>query len=91
MVIPVTILSCVLIGSLIRAFWGWLSSKEPFNARKFASTIIPTILAALLVGSTMMNANIILDDGGLISMAITALVAGWGIDDGMKQLTKMKK
>jgi len=91
MVIPITILMCVLTGSLIRAFWGWLNSKEPFNARKFGSTIIPTIFAALLVGSTMMNSNIILDDGGLMTMAIMALVAGWGIDDGMKQLSRMKK
>lgn len=91
MVIPIVILGSVLTGSLVRAFWGWLNSGETFNPRKFFSTIIPTIFAALLLGSTMMSANIILDDAGLLTMGITALVAGWGIDDGVKQIAKMKK
>lgn len=91
MVIPIAILSAVIFGSLIRAFWGWLDSGEKFNARKFAATIIVSIFAALGVGATMLGSDIIVSDSGFLVVVLMALLAGWGIDDGLKQLGKMRK
>jgi len=91
MIIPAVTIGGVLFGSIVRAFWGWLNSGEKFNWRKFSSTLIPSIFAASAVGASMMSADIIITGSGIITLAITALLAGWGIDDGMKQISNMKK
>lgn len=90
MEIPFTIFVCVMIGCLVRAFYGWLSSGEDFNKRKFSSTIIFTIFAvALPVASAMMASEIVIIGGaGLLGIILASLIAGWGADSGLKELKK---
>lgn len=89
--IPLIVVLCVLIGSVTRAYWGWLNSGEPFIKRKFAATIIFTIFAvALPVGATMYSSAIMVDNAGMIGICVAALIAGWGADSGLKELGKMK-
>lgn len=37
-----------MLGALVAAYLGWANSGEPFNARKFSSSVIRAIVAALL-------------------------------------------
>ncbi len=88
--IPILIFFAVAIGCLARALWGWLSSGEPFVKRKFAATMIFTLFAvALPTTATMIASNIMVDTNGLISMCFAALIAGWGSDSALKELSKM--
>ncbi len=89
MLIPGIILGCVLGGSLLRVFWGWLDSGEIFNPRKFFATVIATLFLALPVASSTIDAPIIIGNGGLLSIAILALLGGWGVNDGVQQLSAM--
>lgn len=89
--IPLIVVICVMVGSIARAIWGWLDSGEPFIKRKFAATMIFTIFAvALPVGASIYGSTMIIDDGGMAGICIAALIAGWGADSGLKELSKAK-
>lgn len=91
MEIPIVVAVCVLVGCLLRAIWGWLNSGEVFNARKFAATIIFTLFAVGLPTVTSLLASDIIVVGpyGLFGIGLTALLAGWGADSGLKEISKL--
>lgn len=89
--VPFLMVILVIIGSVMRAYWGWLNSGEPFIKRKFSATMIFTVFAvALPIGSSIYASNIMVDNAGIVGMCISALLAGWGADSGLKELGKMK-
>jgi len=89
MVVSIVLSLCVLAGGLIRIFYGWLSSHEPFAPRKFFSTLIAVIFIGLIpqiIG--ILGADVVLNESGLMLWIFNALLAGWGIDELLKQLKK---
>ena len=88
--IPIVILFSVFIGTIARSIWGWLSSGEPFSKRKFAATMIFSIFAvALPIGASMFSSSMIVDTSGMVGICVAALIAGWGADSGLKEISKM--
>lgn len=89
--VPLLVVVSVLVGSVARAIWGWLDSGEPFVRRKFASTMIFTIFAvALPVGASIFSSAMIIDNSGMVGICVAALIAGWGADSGLKEISKLK-
>jgi len=89
--IPLLVFSMVITGALTRAIYGWLDSGEAFVKRKFVATMIFTFFTVALPATTAVFAsNMIVDTAGVIGFCVTALLAGWGADSGLKELTKMK-
>jgi len=93
MVIPIVVAICVMVGTLLRAFWGWLSSDEPFIARKFAATLIFTIFAGAVPVTLahMASAAIVIGPFGLLGVGYSALLAGWGADSLQKELGRLRE
>ena len=63
------------VGGIIAALAGWLETQEPFNLRKFGSSIARALLAAVGVAIAYSYAN------NLSALDIAmALLAGAGVD-----------
>lgn len=90
MITLIIIFSCGVAGSLIRALWGWLNSGDSFVARKFASTMIAAVFVALPISVGVVSTNISADSNSLLITGVLTLMAGWGVDDGLKQLSTMQ-
>lgn len=62
-------------GALVSGLLGWLESKEPFNPRKFLSTVLRAILAGVVfaVGYTFRDGLSVLD-------LLYAFLGGAGVD-----------
>lgn len=90
--VPLSVTFFVVFGSVWRAIYGYLVARaqgEKFNKYKFTATMIATVFAALPVALSMFSSNIMVDTGGLVALCVTALIAGWGVDSGLKELTKL--
>lgn len=90
MILAICVISGVLSGALTRVIVGWLGSGEPFSLRKFLFSAIPTIYLALPLGLALLGSKPSVDTIGLIVLTINALLSGWGIPDGVKQVAKMQ-
>ena len=66
------------LGGIVSALLGWTESTEPFNPKKFGSSIIRSIVAAAGVAAAF-------DYGGGVAAGIGLLIAflaGVGVDAG---------
>ena len=61
-------------GSILAGILGWLSSQEPFEWRKFGTTVIRGVISGALVGWGFSDASATARD------AIGALLTGAGVD-----------
>jgi hypothetical protein len=76
--IQIFLLSILAVGgALFLAALGWLDSGEPFNGRKFASSILRAVVAGLIFAfSTYSGVDTILNGW----MYVAAFLGGMGID-----------
>ena len=63
------------VGGILAAIAGWLETQEPFNPRKFGSSSVRALLAAVGVAIAYSYAN----DLSALDIAM-ALLAGAGVD-----------
>ncbi len=75
----IIVTAAAIIGALFSGTLGWIDSGEPFIGRKFASTILRSIIA----GITIAVGFVFVPDMNLFQLIIDALfafLAGAGVD-----------
>lgn len=64
------------VGAVGSGLLGWLSSKEPFTARKF----IPNLIRAVISGATLALTFPFIEEMGFYPGLIGAFLTGAGVD-----------
>jgi hypothetical protein len=72
-----------VLGALSAAYLGWCDSGEPFNARKFSSSIMHAIVAGLLFFVGTYTANMPAN----VFVYVSAFLGGMGIDAGWNRFS----
>lgn len=78
-VVILLIAVAAFVGGIVVALLGWTETKEPFNARKFASSIIRSLIAAV-VFAVAYNYSEVTPLSYLI-----AFLGGAGVDAGLQR------
>lgn len=68
-------------GAILVALLGWFESKEPFVGRKF----MPSVIRAVLAGIVFAVGYKVTGDAVTTSDILIAILAGAGIDAGLKR------
>ncbi len=70
-----------LVGGIVTALLGWTETTEPFNPKKFTSSIIRSLIGAVVIA-------VAFDAAGGISPLdyLVAFLAGAGVDAGGKRV-----
>jgi TctA family transporter len=78
----VLVFLAAFVGGIVTALMGWVSTTEPFIARKFVTSLIKALIGAAVIA-------VAFDYTGTqgILMLLTAFLAGAGVDAGIKRLT----
>ena len=69
------------LGGIIASLLGWTETKEPFNPRKFASSLIRALIAGVGIAAAFNYGGGI----GLLNVLV-AFLAGAGVDAGGKRV-----
>ncbi|MBA7695528.1 hypothetical protein ES703_104156 [subsurface metagenome] len=77
------LLLAAILGAIISAVLGWAESDKPFNARKFAPSLVRAAISAVVVfvGTSYVHVGPI-----TAIIYILAFLAGMGIDAGGNRL-----
>lgn len=88
--VAVGLVICILIGGFIRAYQGYLTSGEPFEKKKFITSLIATGMGCLVVASIQLSNDLIFTGwGGWMGQIITWLLTGYGAAEAKTQASKV--
>ena len=78
----VLVFASALLGGVVSALLGWVSTTEPFCARKFITSVIKALIGAVVI-------TVAFDFSGTtaIILLLAAFLSGAGVDAGVKRVT----
>lgn len=89
--IPLGLLGSYIGAAFLRMVYGFLDSGEAFNLRKFAASAIMTLFVSLSGALAMVQSDLIVNTAGLISLCVTAALAGWGTVLATRDITSLSQ
>lgn len=88
MIVPIAIIASYEGGALGMMVYRWLASGEPFNRRKFLTTLLATLYISANGALAMLAREPEIDSVGLIAFCVMAVQAGWGTVYGVREGAK---
>ena len=77
----------MLIGILAIVFVGWAESGEPFDGRKFFSTLVLGLIVDVPLATITLASNAVFDTPMLIGLAMSSFIVGTATDFEKKKIT----
>ena len=80
------VMAVAIVGGLVSALTGWVATTEPFDARKFVTSLLKSVVGAVVIGYAGWQSGLFTGavNPGVVLMAF---LSGAGVDAGVKRVT----